>query len=132
MPLKTDLFTDLDQNVAAYEGWGIFETEDLKAPVQLQRDDEMDVFRDDDKAWEFVILKALNGSDMHKRAIQLIKETSPDEYARFVTDVSILEAPQGDKKPWLLKFANGEALGLDSETQAKEYQALYRKAVSLI
>lgn len=124
---ETRIFSATDHLAATAEGWGIFAVDGDDTELQLQRLDESDTFRSDDEAWEFVITKAVSGSGLHQRAIAYIKQTSPDEFERFVKDAAIGD---NDGSPILL-FHNGEGVGFQSVATAEKALAHYRSSVSL-
>lgn len=79
-------WTQDDDERAAREGWGLFETggEGRGRPrggrFQLQKDDGADVFRTDGEAWAFVAEGAKEGGELHTRAVAFLAEFSPEEY----------------------------------------------------
>jgi predicted RNA-binding Zn-ribbon protein involved in translation (DUF1610 family) len=56
-----------DEEIAHSEGWGLFEASN--GEEQIQRDDEADVFSNDDEARAYVRRRAQSGSAAHKRAL---------------------------------------------------------------
>lgn len=62
------------------EGWGLFNTSKVDSPLEIQRIDVMGIFDDDIQAIEYVVTKAKEGSERHKRAIEEIKTKNPTEY----------------------------------------------------
>jgi|AntDeeMinimDraft_5_1070356.scaffolds.fasta_scaffold12010_5 hypothetical protein len=121
------VFTVSDDEIANAEGWGIFSVDGDDKDLQLQKFDDSSAFQDDDAAWDFVLTKAVSGSELHQRAIAFIKQESPDEFESFVKDVTISE---GDDKTKLV-FYTGKYVEFPSLSEAEAAQAHYRKAVSL-
>ena len=63
------------------EGWGLFNTGLVGDKLQIQKiDDMVSVFSSDIEAIEYVVTKAKEGSERHKRAIEEIKTKNPTEY----------------------------------------------------
>ena len=57
------------------EGWCISNgSDDLP---EVQRDQDLEIFATDQEAWKFVVLRAIEGSDFHKRTLRKIKEKPP-------------------------------------------------------
>jgi len=57
---------------AAREGWGLFATgmaSEGHTPLEIQRDDEAELFDSDDAAYAQVIVQAETGSECHLRAL---------------------------------------------------------------
>lgn len=131
----TDPIASLDNNIliqAELEGWGVFETDE--GEIQIQRCDEKNIFPDDKAAWEFLISQALYGSITHQRAIKHIKDVSPDEYSRFVSDIQISASDETEfktDKPFIGIFPNGAVKTFDSEDEACNYQTQYRTRLAL-
>ncbi|MFD1043197.1 hypothetical protein [Pseudoxanthomonas kaohsiungensis] len=71
-------WTDADTDTAAAEGWNLFST-DNTAPKQLeiQREDDLEKFATDVEALTHVYTKAMGGSALHLKALQLSLQTSP-------------------------------------------------------
>jgi hypothetical protein len=120
------------------EGWGLSEVSYAEQKFEIQHLGDGDAFSTDDQAWEYVILKAVNGSELHQRVIKFIKDTSGKEFSEYVHDVHIKCTEELSKefanefsKPWGLYFSNGEAVGFDTEDDALSAQSYYRKSVSL-
>jgi hypothetical protein len=116
------------------EGWGISEVSHSVFQIQIIGEDGE--FTTDDQVWESIILKSVNGSELHQKVIKFIKDTSIEEFNRYVEDVSIIEASTEEyypkhQKPWLLKFSNNAILGFDTEDEVNSAQKYYRKSVSL-
>lgn len=68
------------------EGWMIsyaYTTNKEDEGYQLQRDDEANIFEDDEEAMKFVVKKAEDGSSIHKETIKFIKSESPKEYDKI-------------------------------------------------
>jgi hypothetical protein len=69
---ETDLgdedLTEAINVFAQHEGWGIFNG------TELQRDDELNIFANDDDALAFVKRLADAGSVLHQHAIELTQE----------------------------------------------------------
>lgn len=63
------------------EGWNIFDSHGSEnGPWQIQRDDDMGQFPNDDAVWTYVWQRAQQGSVMHQEALEIIKEHNPQEY----------------------------------------------------
>ncbi len=79
-----------DQKIALDEGWDIFSVSGSSQPgdYQIQRDDEMKKMQSDSAAWHHVVAQAVAGNKVHVRALQFIREHSPEEYKRIVLHVS--------------------------------------------
>lgn len=60
-------WTAADSEISSREGWSVFNLEDGRP--EIQRDDELDVFKDDDAAVAHVRRCAAAGSDLHRRAL---------------------------------------------------------------
>ncbi len=74
---------------ASLEGWDIFECFGSEnADWQIQRDDEMAVFADDTDAWFHVWGRAMEGSELHLRALQVIAAWEPREMAYILQSVN--------------------------------------------
>lgn len=69
--------------LADQEGWGLFERE---SGISLCRNDEAKLLKDDTEAWDFVIRKAMTGSEFHIAVIAGIKQQNPDEYTLWVNE----------------------------------------------
>lgn len=69
--------------LADQEGWGLFECE---SGISLCRNDEANLLKDDTEAWDFVIRKAMTGSEFHIAVIAGIKQQNPDEYTLWVNE----------------------------------------------
>ena len=63
-----------------FNGFDIFES-DWK--FSFQRSDDDDIFVDDQAAWNFVWVKAQEGSKVHQKIINYIKEYNREEYDWF-------------------------------------------------
>lgn len=64
------------------EGWQIIASDTPPTHYQLQRDDELAVFKDDAAAWEYVWEQAhmIYNSPIHADALAFLKTYSPTEY----------------------------------------------------
>ena len=63
----------------AAEGWALFECDGEGHPeLELQRDDEMGRFEDDDAALAWVLEQAREGSRLHQAAIVLVDLVEQD------------------------------------------------------
>lgn len=89
---------------ASEQGWAIFEASgDPDAvvggkpygirPYELQKDDEAGVFRDDLEAWSFVARQAERGDETAQRAIEFLRDNSPNEYGAFIIETGLSEIP---------------------------------------
>lgn len=77
---------DFDNTQAADEGWGVFECDGSdNGPWQIQRDDEAELFEDDDAVWLHVLQRAKAGSDYHQAALGFVKEHNPIEASNIAT-----------------------------------------------
>lgn len=57
---------------ASLEGWGLFSTgtaTDGHTPLEIQRDDEAEIFESDEAAYAHVVAQAATGSECHLRAL---------------------------------------------------------------
>lgn len=74
------IWNEADQASAAADGWNLFEVPNAAAPggVQwdIQREDDSDVFEKDDAAVFHVYSKAMQGSDLHRRALKIALSTA--------------------------------------------------------
>ncbi|HHJ3081408.1 TPA: hypothetical protein ACPVZG_005305 [Vibrio parahaemolyticus] len=69
---------------ASSEGWGLFKTD--TSGIQLMFRTENRVFNHDGDAWDFVINRAMGGSEFHIAVIKGIKQQNPEEYALWVNE----------------------------------------------
>lgn len=77
---------EFDNTKADGEGWGVFDCDGSdNGPWQIQRDDEAEVFEDDDEAWLHVLRRAKAGSAYHQAALDFVKEHNPIEAANIAT-----------------------------------------------
>lgn len=87
-PQDVDGWSASQQNAALADGWGLFNisthTDPGDSPFQLQKYDEAGRFDNDSDAWDHVIEKAAQGSDLHKAALDFLKENSPAEYRDII------------------------------------------------
>jgi hypothetical protein len=124
--------TSDDHLTAAQEGWDIFSVDGNDQELQIQKADEDDKFSSDDEAWQFIIAKAISGSNFHRKIIAFIKQSNPKEFDEFVKDAKIVDnSEDGKHNPWLLKFDSGEGVGFEDQEAANDALSLYREAVSL-
>jgi len=67
------------------EGWNLFDTKGSRGgDIQIQWiDDGIDKGKDDDLAMEFVIAKALDGSERHQWALGQVKKYNDKEWERI-------------------------------------------------
>lgn len=70
------------------EGWGLFESD--TSGIQLLFLKENRVFNHDGDAWDFVINRAMGGSEFHIAVIKGIKQQNPEEYALWVNEKRII------------------------------------------
>ncbi len=54
------------------EGWAVFESD--SRGTEIERDDEADVFKDDNEAVLYVQDKAISGSALHSRALVYVDQ----------------------------------------------------------
>ncbi len=73
--------------LADAEGWDLFDCED---GICLCRSDELAIFNNDNEAWDFVIRKAMGGSEFHIAVIAGMKEQNPDEFALWVNEERVV------------------------------------------
>jgi hypothetical protein len=66
-----------DDEAAFDEGWGLFSLDPDETIFEIQRDDEKDVFEDDDEALEHVTRLALLGNSLHIRALAVVAGMNP-------------------------------------------------------
>ena len=70
-----------DDEIATSEGWGVFDSAGSDGgPWQIQRIDELEMFPSDDEAWVHVWTRAAEGSPVHRRALDYVREHNPPEY----------------------------------------------------
>lgn len=102
------------QRVALAEGWDIFQTDAPKGdereqfivsgspygyrPFELCKVDQSEYnertgrrwawarWQRDESAWRFVVRKARQGSALHRRALEFLRQRSPHEYAAIMLD----------------------------------------------
>jgi hypothetical protein len=136
--LNNVLLTNDEAEIAENEGWGIFEIDGYGEDLQIQCSADANIFKSDIEAWEHVIAKAISDSEIHIKAIALIKLVSPDEFDEFVIDVDVVEVAELDVKyqshyslPWFIHCANGEIVEFESKIKACEAQRKFRKSVCL-
>lgn len=99
------------------EGWGVFVTE--SGELQVQYEQELAIFKNDNDAWHHIIKEAVGGSQFHIEFIRQLKIESPDEYALWVNEDSIYR-----QFVFCTKFQRDRAqafanLGLDYSVDAK-------------
>ena len=61
-------WTDADEEIAAGEGWGLFVV-NRDPGIEIERDDEADIFEDDDEAVAWVIEQCEDGGGTHHKAL---------------------------------------------------------------
>lgn len=72
---------DAHHATAQRQGWGLFETlSDGHPPIELQRDDDLDLFDNDEGAWLHVVRTAQAGDIACASALHLLAVESPDEH----------------------------------------------------
>ncbi|HEY1089688.1 MAG TPA: hypothetical protein VGE47_01215 [Burkholderiaceae bacterium] len=73
-------WSDADQVSAAAEGWNLFEVPNAAAPDgkqwDIQREDDGKAFGKDEEAVFHVYTQAMQGSDLHRRALKIALSTS--------------------------------------------------------
>jgi hypothetical protein len=81
---------DFDNHQSASEGWVVADCDGSEnGPWQIQKVDEMDVFKSDCDAWAHVVQAAKNGSAYHQAALDFVAEHNPIEWQviqRFVQE----------------------------------------------
>ncbi|CAH6976888.1 hypothetical protein VCHA53O466_140014 [Vibrio chagasii] len=127
-----------EYKIANNEGWGIFAVDGDFSNLQIQALSDNPKFSTDKIAWNFIINKAAGGSELHRKAIKIIKVTTPSVHERYVLDVDVIETDcssddieRGIEQPYAVIYANGGTIGFDTEDEACEAQLKYREAVSL-
>ena len=70
----TNKWTQTDSMLATMEGWDVFHVNSDQ--YEIQRIDELDVFHEDSTAVFFVYDKALTGSELHRKALQVVLDPS--------------------------------------------------------
>ncbi|WP_148211114.1 hypothetical protein [Methylibium petroleiphilum] len=74
--------TAAQRREAGQQGWNLFDADGVE--LQIQREDDSMVFPGDDEAWLFVIREAVrNPASAAAKALALVRERSPAEYARI-------------------------------------------------
>lgn len=68
---------------AAAEGWTLFT--DTPGVVFIEMIDELDMFTDDEDAWEHVVDMALEGSRLHKQALKVLRDSNPRHLVEILT-----------------------------------------------
>jgi hypothetical protein len=132
MNQTTISLTEDDHLHAAQEGWDIFAVNSNEDEYQIQKADDDDKFVTDDEVWDFIINKAILGSEFHRKIIAFIKQSTPTEFNSFVKDAAVIDnSKETPERPWLLEFHNGEAVGFKDKVAANDALAFYRNAVSL-
>lgn len=83
-PIHPD-WTEHDATAASVEGWDLFpgHAGNKQRPFLLERRHLLGVFGTDQLAWCHVWTKAEAGSQLHARALALLKKHSPIEYAEI-------------------------------------------------
>lgn len=76
-------WTGDDSQQAMAEGWDIFEAHGDKIELQIQRIDETAILEDDGHAWKLCAHRARAGSELHRKALTIIRDSSPDEWERI-------------------------------------------------
>lgn len=126
-PFNEDDVAQMEQ-----EGWAIFNL--MQDEVQIQRDDFSGTFMIDKSAWEFVVLQAVLGKDLHQRAIAFIKKYNPQEFSEFVQDAVVVSGDSlktKHKHPYYLRVNSDELIGFGSLADATNAQCHYRTCTSL-
>ncbi len=83
-------------DLALLEGWALFysgsdSTEEVDSDYRLERDDEMEKFPDDGAAAAHVIAQALEGSSLHRDALDCLRQNGPVDFAYTLTALSAHE-----------------------------------------
>lgn len=76
-----------DANKADSEGWLLLDSSS-GIEIQFRRKDR--VFKHDGDAWDFVINRAMGGSEFHMAVIKGVKQQNPEEYALWVNKERVL------------------------------------------
>ncbi len=93
-------WTATESNLANQQGWNIF---DGMNGYEIQRLDENPVFEGDASAWRFVVEKANEGSELHKAAIEFIKDRNIKHYNR-INDLASVKFKNGGTLPTTNSF----------------------------
>lgn len=72
-------WTDTFGHLAESEGWCLSARTDDSPPYEIQKVDELEIFKSDDDAIEFVVLLAKMGKDHALSALAFIREKSEQE-----------------------------------------------------
>lgn len=89
-----------DQDAAISEGWDLFQCDLDHEPFELERidfpEDGSDAtFDDDTEAWDHVVTRAVEGSDLHNRALLFLAYASPGE----IVHIAMWRAGLGETCP---------------------------------
>ncbi|ELP5902733.1 hypothetical protein QTV49_004777 [Vibrio vulnificus] len=77
-----------DTKRAESEGWKL--SDSLSSGIQLTFCRKNRVFNHDGDAWDFVINRAMGGSEFHMAVIAGIKQQNPEEYALWVNEERVI------------------------------------------
>lgn len=101
-PDGSPLWYPEDSHRAVEEGWDLFEPSGsmcIHDAIEIERDDDAKIFEADDDAWNHVLAKANEGSDLHRRAVMVV-HLSNDEPGSC-----LLEYARDNDIPWPLDEA---------------------------
>lgn len=96
---RVTTWTNADSDAATAEGWDVFNVDATPGSAdrtRLERSDEAEIFPGDYEAWIHVVTRAAAGSDLHKRALAVVRERNQDEW-NAITETAReqrLEVPQ--------------------------------------
>lgn len=69
---------DCDEPLALAEGWCVYAVDRPYCSFEIQKEDEMAKFTSDDSALGHVFERALQGSELHQRAINFVLSSQRD------------------------------------------------------
>lgn len=82
-------WTGRDAIEASAEGWDVFDSGGSEnGPFQICMRDDMDSgFLTDEEVWQHVVDEAREGSALHRRALDFVREHNPAEYETIIGHV---------------------------------------------
>lgn len=103
MEIMDDKWSQADSAAALSEGWDLFVNDSSEnGPVQIQTLEEPSLlpelgydekrWEDDEGAWEHVYFSAAAGSDLHYRAMEIVRLANPMEAEAIERHISSLGA----------------------------------------
>jgi len=93
------VWTKEDSIAASKQGWCVFESVGDEVELQLQREDEMEVFASDDEAALFVKTKAAEGDAIAQKAIAYLQQAGSSDIERFALHQIAVTATESDASP---------------------------------